>query len=287
MQPTDPVGQAKFEGRVKHVKLSCKLAAALRVAAAMALGAALVPLLASSAEAGGTITQIAPQANASTVSSAASSGFNDQLETTGSSGTLAFTQLTGSASLTVSTTGAVSTTGTLSAGAYTATGTDSDTSADSGTWTYTLTVGAIVQSTPTANGTPYSPATSQSFTDQLRTNDGETVTYDQTGGSPDLTVTTSGAVSVTTGDSPLVVGDYTVTGTDSDSDLDTGTWSYTLDVTSSTLVTTPSANGSTVTPATSHSFTDLLLTTGNDGPVTYDQTGARRTSPSRHRERSL
>ncbi len=198
--------------------------------------------------------------------------------TTGNDGPVTYDQTGGSPDLTVTTSGAVSvTTGDspLAVGDYTVNGTDSDTPGDTGTWSYTLDVtSSLLSTTPSANGSTVTPATSHSFTDLLLTtgNDGP-VTYDQTGGSPDLTVTTSGAVSVTTGDSPLAVGDYTVNGTDSDTSGDTGTWSYTLDVTASLLSTTPTANGSTVTPATSEGSPAALTTNGGAGTVSYDQTG--------------
>ncbi len=105
--------------------------------------------------------------------------------------------------------------------------------------------GTINQQIPFSNSAPVTPATSAAFTDQLQTDSAGTVTFATTLGTG-LAVSGSGAVSVP---SPLTVGSYTVSGTDSDTLSNTGTWTYTLNVTTGTLVTTPTANATTVTPA--------------------------------------
>lgn len=106
---------------------------------------------------------------------------------------MTYTQSTGSTYLTVSSTGAVSTTGTLVAGPYTATGTTSDPNGDSGTFTYTLTVGTITQSAPTTGSVTMTG--SATFTHQLAvTGNNGAVSYTQSTGTPQLTVSSTGLV---------------------------------------------------------------------------------------------
>ena len=62
------------------------------------------------------------------------------------------------------------------------------------------------------------------------------MTYSQSTGPPEFTVNSSGVISTT---SPLAAGTYAATGTDTDSLGDTGRWSYTLNVHSTTLNSTP------------------------------------------------
>ena len=84
--------------------------------------------------------------------------------------------------------------------------------------------------------------------------------------SADVVVSSSGAVTTT---GSLSVGTYPVSGTDTDG-TDTGVWSYTLDVASSSssiIQSAPSAN--TTTTSNSAGFTDQLATTGNSGTVTF------------------
>jgi len=84
------------------------------------------------------ISQNLPVSN--TVAATASSGFKDQLVTSGNQGTVSYTQSTGSPSVAVSSSGAVSTSAALKAGTYTATGTTTDASGDAGTFSYSLVV---------------------------------------------------------------------------------------------------------------------------------------------------
>ena len=175
------------------------------------------------------IAQSSPTSNTTTVASSAA--FTDQLATTGNVGAVTFATTTTSPDVAVSSSGAVSTTGTLSVGTYPLSGTDSD-GTDTGVWSYTLDVAttssSIIQSAPSAKTTTTSG--SATFTDQLATtgNTGS-VTFTTMASSPELAVSSSGAVS-TTGSLP--VGAYTVSGTDSDG-TNGGVWSYTLHVTAS------------------------------------------------------
>jgi hypothetical protein len=84
--------------------------------------------------------------------------------------------------------------------------------------------GTITQTNPTQGAALGGTA----FTDQLQvTGATGTVTYVQTGGSDNVTVSSSGAVSAP---GTLSAGTYTASGTDSDTGGDTGTWTYTLTV---------------------------------------------------------
>ena len=84
------------------------------------------------------ISQNLPVTN--TAATSASSGFKDQLATSGNQGTVSYAQTAGTPSVVVSSSGAVSTSGTLKAGTYTASGTTSDASGDTGTFSYALVV---------------------------------------------------------------------------------------------------------------------------------------------------
>ena len=206
----------------------------------------------------GGVSQGSPTQNASTVTPANSTAFTDQLVTTGGVGTVTYTQSTGSADFTVSSSGKITVGATLPVGSYTATGIDSDSDHDTGSWTYTLNVtdGGVSQQSPTQNAATVTPADSTAFTDQLETNGLGTVTYTQSTGSADFTVSSSGKITV---GATLAVGSYTATGSDSDSDHDTGSWTYTLNVTDGGVSQgSPTQNLATVTPADSTAFTDQL-----------------------------
>jgi hypothetical protein len=155
---------------------------------------------------------------------------------------VSFVQATGGSALTVSGSGIVKTAGTLAAGTYTATGTDSEpveqsTDVNTGTFTYTLTVTpvTIAQSAPTT-GSVTTPRSS-TFTDQLVvTGNNGAVTYTQVTGSPNLAVSSTGAVTTS---GTLNEGTYTATGTTSDPAGDTGTFAYTLTVSAATILNKP------------------------------------------------
>jgi len=94
----------------------------------------------------GVVSQNLPVAN--TVTASASSGFTDQLASSGNTGAVTYTQTAGNPSIVVSSSGAVSTSGALAAGVYTASGTTGDTGTDTGTFTYALTVTATTTTPP-------------------------------------------------------------------------------------------------------------------------------------------
>ena len=221
-----------------------------------------------------TLVQNSATTNATAVTPAESTSFAiPSLVTTGGSGAVTFVTSVGSSpDLSVTGSGAITVPSELAVGTYTALGTDSDLYGDTGSWSYTLnvTAGSISQSVPFSNATIVTPAGSSGFTDQLDVTGAlSTVTYVQETGSASLTVSGSGAVTVT-GATTLAVGSYTATGSDSDTEGDTGMWSYTLDVTPTAISQgTPTSNTTTVTPASSAEFSDLLNTTGNEGPATF------------------
>ena len=214
------------------------------------------------------ITQVAPTAGSTTT--AASSTFSDQLAVTGNEGAVTYTQTSGSGHLTVSSSGQVRTTGTLDAGDYTATGSTSDADGDNGTFSYGLTVTpvTITQASPTSGST--ATTASSSFTAQLAVsgNSGP-VSYAQTAGSADLTVSATGALATT---GTLDAGSYTATGTMLDAQGDSGTFSYTLTVSAVTISQSAPTSGSCTTTASS-GFTAALVVSGNSGAATYAKTG--------------
>jgi hypothetical protein len=87
------------------------------------------------------LTQVAPGAGTTTVGKS----FTSQLEVSGSYGLVEYTQLTGAQVLTVSASGKVSAPAALllTAAVYKITGTVRDSVGDTGTWSFTLTVGAV------------------------------------------------------------------------------------------------------------------------------------------------
>ncbi|MFZ0768592.1 MAG: hypothetical protein WAM64_05165 [Acidimicrobiales bacterium] len=164
------------------------------------------------------------------VKASGSASFSDQLSVTGNTGTVTFVQATGTPSLIVSSSGLVTTSGTLAAGIYSATGTVSDPSGDEGSYSFTLTVGKLVQRTPTAASV--SASSISTFSEQLDVGANlGTVTYVQTTGAPDLSVSASGLVTAL---STLTKGTYKATGTTSDPNGDVGTFTFTLTVTAAT-----------------------------------------------------
>jgi hypothetical protein len=212
----------------------------------------------------GTITQGSPTSGTTTTGKA----FTSQLTVSGSHGTVTYTQSSGAPSLTVSSSGAVSAPATLTANTYTASGSDSDTSGDTGTWSFSLTATTsttITQGTPTTGTT----TTGKAFTSQLTVSGSHgTVTYIQSTGTPNLTVSSSGAVSAP---ATLAVGSYTASGSDSDTSGDTGTWTFSLTVTSTTRTTITQGTPTTGTTTTGKAFTSQLTVSGSQGTVTYTQ----------------
>ncbi|MGD0055115.1 MAG: InlB B-repeat-containing protein, partial [Acidimicrobiales bacterium] len=202
----------------------------------------------------GTITQTAPTSGNTTVAN--STLFSAQLEPTTNSGHAVSYLATGGANeadFAVTSAGVLSVVnGPLGVGDYTVTGTDSDTLSNAGTWTFTLDVvtsggsppGGVTlkQSAPTS-GTTTTTASSTFTAGPLSVSNATgAVTFTTTATSPALSVSPSGAITTT---GPLTVGSYLVSGTDSDTSGDTGTWSYTLNVTLPDVVVTFEANGGT------------------------------------------
>jgi major membrane immunogen (membrane-anchored lipoprotein) len=161
-----------------------------------------------------------------TVKVSGSSTYSEQLGVTGATGALSYVQTAGSPSLVVGSSGLITTSGSLSAGKYVATGTVTDSLGDKGTFTFTLTVGALVQRTPTTAS--ITTTGSLTFSQQLSVgaNFG-TETFVQTTGTPNLLVSSSGLV--TTGGT-LAAGTYKTTGTVTDATGDQGTFTFTLTV---------------------------------------------------------
>jgi hypothetical protein len=163
-----------------------------------------------------------------------SSTFTDQLNVTGAAASTTYVATSGSPDLTVSSPGVVASVGTLAPGTYTVAGTTSDSIGDLGTFTFTLSVGTITQATPTLS--LVTPTASSSFNHQLVVSGNiGTVTYVQTTGTPDLTVSSSGLVAT---NGALPTGSYVVRGTTSDPGGDVGKFFYNLVVAAPTTTTT-------------------------------------------------
>ncbi|HUE08785.1 MAG TPA: Ig-like domain-containing protein, partial [Acidimicrobiales bacterium] len=176
---------------------------------------------------GGTITVTGTSGSTNT-----STSFSGSMGTTGAHGSVTFTQSTGSPTINVNSSGAVTTSAPLAAGTYTATGSVSDTSADTGTWTFTLNVtGGTITVSGTSGSTPAGTAFSGSM---AASGTHGTVTFTQSTGTPNITVSSSGAV---TAPATLTPNTYTATGTVSDTFGDTGSWTFTLTVTGTTVST--------------------------------------------------
>jgi hypothetical protein len=156
--------------------------------------------------------------------------FQDQLEVTGASGAVSFVVTVTNSRLHVSTNGVVSAVGgPLAVGTYVVSGTDSDPSGDVGTWGYTLVVTASrISCRDTDDGNVRSSSSSH-FGDRMRDCDSIAAThYITTSGDDHLRVSDNGMITEVGG--ILSPGHYTVSGTERDSYGDTGTWSYTLNV---------------------------------------------------------
>jgi len=157
-------------------------------------------------------------------------------------------------------------------GSYEFGGTVTDSFGDAGAWTFTLKVSAstIDQGVPTGDVLTVDGSTT--FADQLAstTHDGSHVTFVTVGDESASDGVEFGAVSAS--GTPLPIGSYTVSGTDSDTLGDTGTWTYTLQITAS-LISQVVPTGSNTTVNNSATASDQLNVTGNNGAVTYIATG--------------
>ena len=201
----------------------------------------------------GTMPQIAP--TTATTDTPSSSGWTDSLNVSGNFGTVTYSTVSGPVN--VDSGGNISTSGTLPVGTYTATGTMSDPNGDTGTYSYALTVttGDISNFCFFFCNSTQTPVSS-GFTDSILNsmpNTYGTVTFTTASGSID--VASNGSVSVP---STLAAGGYSVSGTMSDTNGDSGTYSYSLFVSTGTIYT--SKVGSAITTATSHPFSDSLPT---------------------------
>ena len=242
----------------ENVKLSRKFAPALRVAVILALGAALVPMLAGPATAQGY-----EQATPFSDTVAAGNVCNGQLNTTGGTGGDVYVQQDGAPNLNVSPSGAVTAPDTLPVGTYTADGSVTDNSTDTVPWTFELSVtGTLTQGAPTSGATPAGTALS----DQLAISNGTPAyTYTQSPSSAYVTVSPSGAVSTPDTDP---VGTYPASGGVTDSQGNTGTWTYSVTVTAVLLTQGSPTAGST---AAGTPLSDQLAISNGMGPYGYTQ----------------
>ncbi len=154
-------------------------------------------------------------------------------------------------------------------GTYSATATypgDSNYSSNSGSDNTASVAQIIPQDSPSSGSTTTSA--SSSFTDQLnpQTFNGHPVTYTVSTSVTGISVSSSGAIKTT---QTFGVGTYTISGTDSDGVGDSGTWSFQLSVTETSILQAAPNSGST-TYGASLGFTDQLNPqTFNGQPVTY------------------
>jgi hypothetical protein len=133
-----------------------------------------------------------------------------------------YVQTTGAPDVVVSPTGVVTTIGQLTAGPYSVTGTQSDPTGNQGTFKLTLTVGALVQRTPTA--ATVTTSDSASFNQQLDVGANlGALTYVQTSGAPNVVVSSLGLVTTS---GTLAVGTDRVAGTVSDATGDKGMFTF-------------------------------------------------------------
>ncbi len=172
----------------------------------------------------GVLLQHSPTTAAVKVSGSAK--YTDQLTVTGASGPVTYVQHSGAPNLVVSPTGLVTTSGSLAAGTYIATGAESDAGGNKGTFTLTLTVGALVQRLPTM--ATITTDKSPTFSEQLDVgaNLGPE-TFVQTRGTPNILVSPAGLVTTS---GVVAVGNYLAKGTVSDTTGDVGTFTFTLSV---------------------------------------------------------
>ncbi len=205
--------------------------------------------------------------SAASVSLATSASFTDQLAVAGESAPVTYTQSSGAPALVVSSTGLVSTGSALAPGVYSASGTSSAAGL-SGTYTFTLTVGLLSQSSPTS-ATSSVPASATFSSQVAATGASGPITFSQTSGAPALLVSPSGLVT-TQGTLPRAT--YHVTGTMSDASGDSGTFSLAVSV---GTLTQSSPIRLSVTPGAAATLSNQLTASGASGALTFTQsTGA-------------
>ena len=180
----------------------------------------------------GVLTQAPPTIGAVKVSGSAK--FSTQLAIANGVGSVTFTQTTGTPALKVSATGLITPSGALAVGVYHATGTTSDASGDAGTFSFTLSVGTIVERPPLTASVAAGSSATYSHLLVVGANLGP-VTFVQTHGLPTLVVSSTGLV---TTNGVLTKGIYFARGTDSDATGDRGTFAFTLTVTGAVATTT-------------------------------------------------
>jgi hypothetical protein len=175
------------------------------------------------------IRQVGPVAGRT--SPGASAGFTAHLNTTGQHGWTRYVTTTKGCGVVVSPSGTITTTGRLSAGRCTVSGTDSDTgaTADTGTWSYTLTIGAVIITQLGPKTATTTTTGSAAFAGHFRTKGGRgRVRYVTTSKACGVIVSPAGAISTA---GRLSAGRCTVSGTDTDPGRASGKWSFTLTIT--------------------------------------------------------
>ena len=212
--------------------------------------------------AGAALTQVAPTSG----STPAGTHATFQMATTGQSGTETFSTTSSlPAGVTVSSTGLVTVAATAAPVSATLTGTVADSFGDTGTWTFALSVTAVItQSSPTS-GTAVS-GTAASFT--LATGDTNPVTFTATSTLPTGVSVSSAGVITTSLTTPA--GVYTISGTDSDTTGSTGTWTFALTVAKAITQSAPTSGSTTAGTA----GTVQLVTTGQSGTETFTATSS-------------
>jgi hypothetical protein len=151
--------------------------------------------------------------------------------------------------------------------------------AEGGTITPTVTLsyqgagGTLTQIPPTGKSVTVANSGS-AFNDQLAVSGSSgTVTYvvPTVTSNSHLKVTSGGAITTVGG--PLLVGTYTVSGTDSDTHSDSGIWTYTLTVTKGTIIC--DSDGKDVHKSNSGgNFNDQLNASAWSGSITYGVTSS-------------
>jgi major membrane immunogen (membrane-anchored lipoprotein) len=193
-----------------------------------------------------------------------SATFSNQLVTTNNSGAVSYVQTGGTPDLVVSPTGLVTTSGALPPGSYAATGTTSDPAGNTGTFTITLDIGVLLQSSPTTATVKVSG--SSTYSNQLGlTGATGSVTYAETAGAPSLVVGSSGLITTS---GSLTAGTYVAKGTSTDSAGDKGTFTFTLKV--GALVQRVPTTAS-ITTTDSLTFSQQLSVGANLGTETFVQ----------------
>ena len=165
-----------------------------------------------------------------TVTTALAPGFTAQLTVTGATGAVAYATTSATTGLSVSSTGLVSATGSLAVGTYSVSGTTSDAVGDTGTFAFTLTVAAPVTLAAAAPATATVDTLASSVYYDVLSVPGVNgaVTFTQVTGAPQLVVAPDGFVTST---AALQPGTYSASGTTEDAAGDTGTFAFSLTVT--------------------------------------------------------